>query len=146
MAYIGLVLTSLGFLIPGWVAWCSRRRGNRKNLDICTSLAIATSSVLYHGTLHPVAQRIDMCLAHMLGCLSIGRSVFHLVAWRRGIIELGIVGGTFGSIGIYLFKSRLNPHPNARYWHMVFHLVGQTTWVAHVALLKTNPSFNSKVE
>lgn len=141
MAYLGLVLSSLGFLVPGWVAWRRLRRArqdaeDKKNkkglLDVCTSVVISTSSLLYHGTLHPLAQRVDVYLAHGLGCLSVGRSVKNLVAWRRGWVEAGITGGTLGSIGIYLFKSRVNPHPNSKYWHVLFHLTGQATWVAHV--------------
>lgn len=140
MPYLGLVLTSLGFLVPGWVAWRrgwgSGRRGQPRSpgcaLDTLSSVLVATTSVFYHGTLHPVAQRIDIVVAHGMGVLSVGRSLFQLATWRRGWVELWIAGGTLGSIGVYLFKSRNNPHLHSRYWHMLFHLGGQATWLTHV--------------
>jgi hypothetical protein len=131
MVYIGLVLTSMGFLIPGWMAWRRRFRKGRE-IDIITSAVLSTSSILYHGTLHPLAHRFDIFVAHGVGLLSIGRSMLNVIAWRRGWIELGILGGTLGSIGVYLCKSRANPHDNCKYWHMLFHLSGQATWVSHI--------------
>lgn len=136
MVYMGLVLTSMGFLLPGWVAWRRWRgrggAGHGHRVDTLTSALVATTSVFYHGTLHPVAQRIDIVVAHGLGVLSVGRSLKNLVSWRRGWVELWIAGGTLGSIGVYLFKSRNNPHLHSRYWHMLFHLGGQATWLTHV--------------
>jgi len=127
MPYIGLVLTSIGFIIPGILAWRRRYR-----VEATSSILVSVSSVLYHGTLHPVAKYIDMTIAHLLGFASVGRVCVNLVAWRRGWIECSLVAGTLGSIAIYLFKSRTNPHVNSRYWHMLFHISGQTTWVTHI--------------
>ena len=127
MPYIGLVLTSIGFIVPGILAW---RRRYRK--DAVSSVLVSISSVFYHGTQHPVAKYIDMTVAHTLGVTSIGRVCANLVAWRRGWVECGLVVGTLGSIAIYWFKSKNNPSPNAKYWHILFHLTGQTTWVSHI--------------
>lgn len=127
MPYIGLVLTSIGFIVPGILAWRRRYR-----MEAMTSIAVSVSSVLYHGTLHPIAKCIDMGIAHLLGIASLGRVCVNMISWRRGWIECGLVVGTFGSIAIYWFKSRTNPHLNSRYWHMLFHVTGQTTWVSHI--------------
>jgi hypothetical protein len=47
-------------------------------------------------------------------------------------VELGIAGGTAGSIMVYVLKSRTNPYDNSKFWHMLFHLGSQATWVAHL--------------
>lgn len=133
--YIGLVLTSLGFFVPGWVAWRRhrrRRRDPRPTLDLATSLVLGTTSVLYHGTLNPIAQTIDILVAHSIAFFSMGRTLYFVVRWRRGWVELGIAGGTFGSILIYLLKSRTNPYEDSKLFHMLFHLTSQATWVGHL--------------
>ena len=127
MPYVGLILTSIGFIIPGIIAWRRRFR-----VEAASSILVSISSVCYHGTLHPIARYVDMAVAHSLGVTSIGRATMNMILWRRGWIECCVVAGTLGSIGIYWFKSRNNPHESSKYWHMFFHLSGQTTWIAHI--------------
>lgn len=126
MPYIGLVITSIGFLIPSFFAW-----KNRKKFDAKLSSIVACTSVLYHGTLHPIAHRVDYFIAHSVGLISIGRifrRVFILKRWNERWIFLG----TISSIGVYWFKSRCNFDMGSCLWHMLFHVSSQATWTAHV--------------
>lgn len=123
--YVGLVITSLGFIVPGILAW--RRRFRREAI---AGVLVSVTSVCYHGTLHPVAKWVDMTLAHTMGITSIGRACVRVC--RRRWVDIGVLGGTLGSIAIYWFKSKQNPHSNSKYWHMLFHVSGQATWMVHL--------------
>jgi hypothetical protein len=134
MPFVGLVITSIGFLVPGILAWRRHLWG-----EAVSGILVSTSSIFYHGTLHPLAKGVDMAIAHTLGIRSIGRACINVVRRSRppGIPQsrwkpIGILGGTLGSIAIYWFKSKTNPHPYSKYWHMVFHLTSQATWVVHL--------------
>lgn len=75
-----------------------------------------------------------MAIAHTMGITSVGRALLN-VGWgrcRRGWIDVWVLGGTVGSIAIYWFKSKTNTHAYSKYWHVLFHLTGQTTWVTHI--------------
>jgi hypothetical protein len=131
MPYVGLVITSIGFLVPGILAWRRRRMG-----DAVSGILVSVSSVCYHGTLHPIAKGVDMVIAHTMGITSIGRALVHVC--RPSVphwINIGVFGGTLGSIAIYWFKSKNNSHSYSKYWHMLFHLTGQVTWIVHLCTL-----------
>jgi presenilin-like A22 family membrane protease len=126
MPYIGLIITSIGFIVPSIIAW-----KKRKWFDAKASSVLTISSVLYHGTLHPLAHTFDYCIAHSVGILSIGRTirrVFILKKWN----EQWVFFGTLTSIGIYWFKSRCNFNVSSCMWHMLFHISSQITWSAHL--------------
>lgn len=132
MPYIGLIITSIGFIVPSIIAW-----KHRKMFDAKISSALALSSVLYHGTLHPVAHKIDYVMAHTIGLLSIGRTFRRVFIWKK-MNERWVFFGTVVSIGIYWFKSRCNFDTTSCLWHMLFHITSQATWTAHLLTTSTS--------
>lgn len=126
MPYIGLVITSLGFIIPSFFAW-----KHRKMFDAKASSILALTSVLYHGTLHPLAHMVDYTVAHTIGALSIGRTFRRVFIWKKWN-ERWIFFGTITSLGIYWFKSRCNFDITSSHWHMLFHVYSQAIWTTHI--------------
>jgi hypothetical protein len=135
MPYLGLILTSVGFVIPSIIAWRRRHR-----FDAISSGILTVTSIAYHSSLHPVIQKIDMVVAHTLGLVSVPRSIRHWITWKHSKVKALVVFGTLGSIGIYWFKSKSNPYHDSKYWHMLFHLMCQTTWLTHLCATPSSTS------
>lgn len=128
MPYWGLVATSVGFLLPGIWAW--RRRAW---VDACASAVVTLTSVAYHSTQHPVAHAIDVAIAHTCGAIGIVRSVASAVR-RRSRRRAAIAANTMAGVAIYLVKSRNNTRASSARWHMLFHVMCQSAWMAQVRL------------
>jgi uncharacterized Tic20 family protein len=128
MVYIGLVLTSFGFFLPAFIAW-----KKKKWLDAQVSAVLAMTSVFYHGSLHPLAHQIDLGVAHSVGALSVVRGL-HYAYTSRKRIDFVLLFGTFASIGVYWKKSRIVIDDSSKIWHMVFHIMCESTWICHALL------------
>jgi hypothetical protein len=61
--------------------------------------------------------------------IGIGRSVLATFRQRRSARPLALM---LGGVGVYLGKSRNNPRPSSARWHMLFHVLCQSAWVAHL--------------
>lgn len=128
MVFIGLVVTSCGFFIPAIVAVAKKRQK-----DAIRAGALAVSSVVYHGTMHPIAHFIDACIAHSCAV------VYFKEKWERfhlyknihdGIALMNLTGAGL----VYFVKSKFNKHPNSSYWHLGLHIFSQVTWVWHLCI------------
>jgi hypothetical protein len=130
--YIGLVISSVGFIIPCIVAWHRRKR-----FDAVASGALTITSIAYHGTLHPMFQKVDMCVAHAIGLISIPRSFHRMLCWKRKWVEGFVFVGTLSAIAVYWIKSKNNPYDDSKLWHLGFHVLCQSTWLTHVSFPTT---------
>ena len=125
MPAIGLVISSCMFAIPSALFF-------KNNLTwmgtSCSALTI--TSVLYHGTLHPVAHSCDALLAHVLGIQWSIKSMYYFLAHRRAIDGM-ICANTHVAIAMYIFKSRMNYNRTSTKWHFLFHIWSQLCLIAH---------------
>jgi len=80
-----------------------------------------------------MAHAIDVAIAHTCGAIGIVRSVASAVR-RRSRRQAAIAVNTMVSIAIYLVKSRNNTRASSARWHMLFHVMCQSSWLAHVRL------------
>jgi|APGre2960657373_1045057.scaffolds.fasta_scaffold01208_3 hypothetical protein len=124
--FVGLVLTSAGFAVPA--IWAVRRRFWGTAVS-CGTLTV--TSLAYHGTVHPVAQAVDMAIAHLMGVVWAAEGGRRLFVHRRKS-DATVVALTACSIATYLTKSRTSVHPNSKWWHMAFHLLSQGAWCIHL--------------
>ena len=114
MVWWPLVASSVAFLVPAVVAAVRRRRR-----DAAVLAAVATTSVLYHGTDWSWAKPVDMWFAHCVGA----RYALTLRGTPRAVGAAALI--------VYFTKSRGNPAPTWRVWHLLFHALAQASLVAH---------------
>lgn len=122
---VGLIFTSIGFFIPAWIA---KRRKQKTDAILISSLA--TSSILYHGTLHPRAHLFDLIVAHSVALNYFMIGIKKIIKHRN---KLDILGLLFGGLSTHLYyrKSlRIQEACISRKWHMKVHMTAQMALVA----------------
>lgn len=123
--FLGLVITSLGFLLPAWIA-----RKQQKELVAQSYKCITFTSVVYHTTQHTLAMIIDKTVVHCV-------STFHLlrasaIAMRdKSLQKLGLVATSSVPIYLYFGKSLRTQGIESKIWHMLFHITGQGVLVLY---------------
>jgi hypothetical protein len=125
MPYWGLILTSVGFALPAWVA---RRKRKRRFAKACNTLAL--TSVLYHGTTHPICCLMDRIYAHGFCTLALIHCVYMSLRekhWKK----LGAVTSSAIPLYLYFAKSQKTDGLQSKLWHMTFHITGQGCLTAY---------------
>jgi len=127
MPFIGLIITSAAYVIP--VIFAIKRKVFHVGR---TCAALTTTSLLYHGTQHPVCLKIDEIVAHTAGiCYSI-ISVKNVLTKKR-IIDVAIAACALGSGWMFFFKSKpCTVEHISRYWHMGVHGLSNVGWTIYV--------------
>lgn len=121
MPFWGLVVTSAGFFIPCLVAL--RRRNKRHSV---MSGALAVTSLFYHGTLHPIAHRIDLLYAHSVGLIHLAEALAAPCLQR-----LVMVGAP---MYLYFAKSLKTEGHESCLWHMAVHVSSVIAWTIEISL------------
>lgn len=127
MPYIGLIITSIGFFLPAWIA---KQRSQKRNTIIISSLA--TSSIFYHGTLHPYAHAIDVIVAHSVAINYLFLGVKNIARYKRGHDMIGLL---LGMLSTHMYYNKSLPTRNekiSRKWHMKVHIAAQLGLIAFV--------------
>ncbi len=115
-----LVFTSIGFIVPAIFAARLKKRNDKILIQ-----ALTGTSVLYHGTVHPIAKLIDMCVAHFVGIRYMLHGIKYFVFHNTLHDTIAI---TIGGISTYLYyqKSlRIENPEESRKWHACVHLTAQ---------------------
>lgn len=133
MPFWGLVVTSAGFFIP--CVQALRRRAARAHAVL--SGALAVTSLCYHGTLHPIAHRVDAIYAHGLGVYH-GLSVLARPCAER-VASLAV------PVYLYFAKSLRTTGRASCLWHMAFHVTSIFSWTAEI-WRSTAPDANTIAE
>lgn len=124
---LGLILTSFGFFIPAWIA---RRRKQKTDAVLISSLA--TSSILYHGTLHPRAHLFDLIVAHSVALNYFMIGIKNIIKYRNKLDVFGLLCGGL-STHLYYMKSVPTRDENiSRKWHMKVHMTAQMALIAFI--------------
>lgn len=126
MPYWGLVFTSIGFFIPALVA---RAKGMKKDTKLIG--ALATTSVLYHGTIHPIAQLIDITVAHFVSIQYAFNGIKRVLQGKHNNIT-GIILGGLSALMYYKKSLRIDDEMESRRWHMNVHLTAQAALLIFV--------------
>ena len=127
MPFIGLIITSIGFTIPSFLAFRQRKR---KMGILCSVLSC--TSVLYHGTLNRFFKYIDLAYAHSVGGFYIIQSVARCCIYHR-VYDVVVLSGTISSVVIFYFgacNAKFSEVKKARY-HMLFHACTQSMMSLH---------------
>ena len=133
MPFWGLVVTSLGFAVPSILAFHKRR------LVTATSCGVITlTSLAYHGTQHPIAHKIDLVVAHTVGAGWAIESARRAICVHKPADIITCIM-TFGSMSVYLLKSRNNFTSTSRLWHMAFHTMSQGAWCIYIIISCKQP-------
>lgn len=117
MPYLGLVLTSMGFLVPVMAA--SRMK---KHVDAALLSILTLTSLLYHGTVHPIAKGIDMCTAHATSLFYLCRGVDNLMTKGIGHDLMALL---WSGVSIWMYYNRSltsKDEHTSRMWHMRVHM------------------------
>lgn len=124
---LGLVITSLGFIVPAVLAFRNKR--NRMGLA-CSALTV--TSTLFHSTHHPITKMIDVSYVYCIATYYVSKSVKNLLLRKRKrdmVIHLGALGC------VLLYFQRCNhpcvPEYLQHRFHMLFHLASQTLFSYH---------------
>ena len=120
MPFWGLVVTSAGFFIP--CVQAIRRRAARYHAIL--SGALAVTSLFYHGTLHPIAHRVDAVYAHSVGVFHTASLIARPCAQRAASLAIPVY--------IYFAKSLRTTGVVSSMWHMAFHVTSIFSWTAEV--------------
>jgi len=120
MPFWGLVATSAGFFIP--CVQAIRRRAARYHAAL--SGALAVTSLFYHGTLHPIAHRVDAIYAHGLGAFHCASVLARPCAQRAASLAVPVY--------IYFAKSLRTTGVVSSMWHMAFHVTSIFSWTAEI--------------
>ena len=120
MPFWGLVATSAGFFIP--CVQAIRRRAARYHAAL--SGALAVTSLFYHGTLHPIAHRVDAVYAHGLGVFHCASVLARPCAQRAASLAVPVY--------IYFAKSLRTTGVASSLWHMAFHVTSIFSWTAEI--------------
>lgn len=137
MPYIGLLVTSAGFLMPMLVANRLQRHEER---DLVA--ALAASSLLYHGTVHPLAKVLDMGVAHLVGLRFLWKGTKNML-W--GTTFQDVAGMMFSGLSLWMYYARshmIQDEYVSRRWHMGVHITGQAALLCFVQRqdnLKSHP-------
>lgn len=137
MPYVGLIVTSAGFLIPMMVA---HRLHKYEERDLLGSLA--TSSLLYHGTVHPMAKFLDIGVAHLVSVQFLCRGMKRMM---RNMMWNDITGMALSGLSMWMYYARSTQILNeaiSRRWHMGVHITAQLAllcFVDHQEKLKSHP-------
>jgi len=126
-----LVITSIGFFIPALIA--AQMKKHKEKIIIS---ALASTSVLYHGTIHPLARFIDTCVAHFAAILFLSGGVRDFLKYKRVYDVIGITLSGISIIMYYTKSLRIDHEDTSRKWHMGVHLTAQA---ALLIFLKTQP-------
>lgn len=124
---IGLVVTSLGFMVPAILA----HRNSRKRMGRAFT-ALTVTSTLFHSTHHPLTRTIDMTYVYCLATYYIMKSVKNLFLHKRKR-DLYIHVGSLGCVALY-FKRCSHPEippPIQKRFHMLFHITSQVLFCFH---------------
>ena len=122
---IGLIITSICFFIPAWIA---KRR--RQKTDAILISTLATSSILYHGTMHPKAHLFDLVVAHSIASNYLITGLKNIIKYRKRIDLIGIL---FGGLSTHMYYRKSLPtkdHNISRKWHMRVHVSAQLALMA----------------
>jgi hypothetical protein len=120
MPFWGLVVTSAGFFIP--CVQAIRRRAARYHAIL--SGALAVTSLFYHGTLHPIAHRVDAVYAHSVGVFHAASLIARPCAQRAASLAVPVY--------IYFAKSLRTTGVVSSMWHMAFHVTSIFSWTAEI--------------
>lgn len=121
MVFWGLVCTSVGFLIPAVMAFRKRKR-----IDAIASSTLATTSILFHTTLHPAIKVVDMVVAHTIGAYSFFRSAKNKDVC--GVVATPACAALF--YGISKGRDGIRAHCG----HMAMHVTAITYWIVHLSM------------
>jgi hypothetical protein len=126
MPFIGLVITSAGFLIPAVLSF------RKKNIrDAAATGLLAVTSVLYHGTLHPLAHLVDDLYAHVIGALYFAESVRRRFKYRRKS-DIATFRLACASVLCYYVQKNVPKGVQSARWHMGVHLCANTAWTIYI--------------
>jgi len=120
MPFWGLVVTSAGFFIP--CVQAIRRRAARYHAALSGVLAV--TSLFYHGTLHPIAHRVDSVYAHGVGVFHAASLIARPCAQRAASLAVPVY--------IYFAKSLRTTGVVSSVWHMAFHVTSIFSWTAEI--------------
>ena len=122
-----LVFTSIGFFIPAFFA-AKLKKHFEKNII----RALATTSVLYHGTVHPLAQFLDTCVAHFVAVRFVFIGIHDVLIYRR-IHDVVTIALSSASIYMYYMKSlRIHHKDVSQQWHMKVHITAQLALLCYL--------------
>lgn len=123
----GLILTSLGFIVPSVIALTHKR----KKTGIACGVLTCTS-VVFHGTHHPVAKWVDMSYVYCFTTLYVLKSIKNVIVRKRKR-DISIHIGTLGCVLLYFRRCNhpaIPPRLQNRF-HMLFHILAQTLLTMH---------------
>lgn len=126
MPFWGLIFTSAGFFLPAWLA----RRKNAR-VDMCASTVLATSSLIFHSTLHPTVQVVDMTISHVIGGINFIRSLVNARTKRRCKDIVGIVA-TPACAYIFYALSKGKDSVAGHIGHMALHATAIGYWLFYL--------------
>ena len=121
MVCVALVCTSAGFLLPALVASKLKKHAERLLIS-----ALASTSILYHGTVHPLARMVDTCVAHITAIHFVSKNLLLLITKRR---PSELVSFMWCCLSAWMYYKRslvIADHKVSRRWHMGVHLSAQT--------------------
>ena len=127
MLFIGLVITSVGFTIPSFIAF----RRKKKQMGILCSILSGTS-ILYHGTQKAFFKYIDIAYAHSLGSFYFIQSIARCFIHKR-LYDVFMFTGTLSSILLFYkgpCNNKLTEKKKLQY-HMLFHMCSQSMMCLH---------------
>lgn len=127
MPCLGLVVTSIGFFVPAIIA---RMKGMHKDTRLIGSLAI--TSVLYHGTVHPLALLVDTAVAHFVSIGYAIQGIRDVIVKRRHDTVVGVALGCMSAFMYYQKSLKIADETESRRWHMNVHLTAQAALLAFV--------------
>lgn len=127
MPSFGLMCTSIAFFIPAWIA---KRREQKGNASLISTLA--TSSILYHGTLHPYMHMFDIVVAHSIAVHYLLYGIRNVLKYRK---KFDIIGMLFGTMSTHMYYRKSLPIKDdniSRKWHMRVHISAQIALIAFI--------------
>jgi hypothetical protein len=130
MPYLGLVITSVGFLFPSIIAYKNKKKWLGRAMR-----ALTLTSILFHGTEKKICKQIDIAYVYALAITYISKNLFYLIKKHRKQ-DIYINTGTFLSLYYYFLKCNNNKYPILlqKKHHMVFHIMSQYLFSYYAAL------------
>jgi hypothetical protein len=126
MPFIGLVITSAGFLIPFVIA---HRKKDKKHMVL--SSALACTSLWFHGIGSHLSFVVDKAYAHTLGTIFWIESLQNF--WkRRRRLDVIFVATTNGIIYVYFCHTKGRQGMTSHLWHMAMHVIAIGGWVGYL--------------
>jgi hypothetical protein len=121
MVCVALVCTSAGFFLPAFVA--SKLKKHTEKLLIS---ALASTSILYHGTVHPLARVIDTCVAHLTAIHFVTKNIRLLFMKKKASNLVSLMWCCISAWMYYKRSLVIADHKISSRWHMGVHLSAQT--------------------